>query len=272
MDNSIEGKLNRLIEYFSKYDKAVIAFSGGVDSCFLLRCAQLALGKNAVAVTASFNSFQKSELDGVKAFCSKYGIENYVIEYNELEIPEFVKNTFDRCYYCKRELLKRIIDFSADRDINDIFEGSNADDDFDYRPGAKAIKELGIKSPLKELGFTKSEIRTLSKKLGIPQWSKPSLSCLATRIAYGEPITEDKLSMIYNAESYILSKGFTEVRVRLHSKLARIELPENEICRLIDDNLRKDIYSKLKSLGFVYISLDLSGYENGSMNKEIENE
>lgn len=266
-----EEKLNGLIKYFGELGSAAVAFSSGVDSTFLLKVAHDVLGKNVIAVTAKSALFPMRELDGAKAFCSELGIRHYICETDELEIDGFSENPPNRCYLCKKELFGKIIKIAREQNINNIVEGSNMDDTGDYRPGLAAVSELGIKSPLQAVKLCKEEIRELSKEMGLPAWEKPSFACLATRFAYGERITAQKLEMADKAEQLLLDRGFRQMRVRVHGNMARIEVMPDEFGKLISRNMREEIVQKFKSYGFTYVSMDLSGYRMGSMNEVLVN-
>lgn len=261
-------KLDKLKKYLKGLGKVAVAFSGGVDSTFLLKVANDVLGGNVIAVTAKLSSFPEREFAEAKQFCDKMGIAHYVCKINELEIEGFSDNPPERCYICKKELFKNIIKLADEHNIINIVEGSNMDDAGDYRPGLAAISELDIKSPLKEAGLCKEEIRKLSKDMGLPTWDKPSFACLSTRFAYGERVTSEKLEMVGKAEQLLFDKGFSQVRVRIHDFIARIEIMPEEFGKLI--GIREEIVSKFKSYGFIYVSMDLSGYRTGSMNEVLE--
>ena len=263
---NLEQKYDILKKTIEDYGKVGIAFSGGVDSTFLLKVAHDILGDNAVAFTAAQRSVPAFELKEAEDFCKAEGIRQIVCEINELETPEFAKNPADRCYYCKRNVLSRIYDVAGELGITKIAEGSNVDDLGDFRPGRKAVKEYGALSPLLDAGLTKDEIRTLSKQLKLPTWDKPAYACLASRIVRGEIITEEKLRMIEKAEGFLIENGFRQMRVRVHGDLARIEvLPEN-IEKIAQADFRKLLTEKFREFGFRYVSLDLEGYKLGSMN------
>lgn len=267
---TLDEKYDALKEYFRGLGSVAVAFSSGVDSTFLLYAAHEALGDKVIAVTAASCSFPKRELNEAKEYCKKLGVKHFIVESEELEIDGFAQNPPNRCYLCKRELFEKLFELAKEQGIDYVAEGSNLDDNGDYRPGLQAIAELGAKSPLREVGFTKLEIRELSKKHGLPTAAKPSFACLASRFPYGETITKEKLKMVEEAEQLLMDEGFTQFRVRIHGDdLARIELLPEEISRMFDEDIRLRIYDKLKSYGFTYISLDLRGYRMGSMNEKI---
>ncbi len=246
-----------------------VAFSGGVDSTFLLRTAHDVLGARAIAVTASSCSFPERELKEAKDFCAKNGITHVVCKSEELDIDGFRQNPKNRCYLCKRELFGKIWEIARQNGIRAVAEGSNLDDNGDYRPGLVAVKELGVQSPLRQAGFTKAEIRALSRELGLPTWNKQSFACLSSRFVYGETISEEKLGMVDRAEQLLLDLGFHQVRVRIHGTIARIEVLPQEFAKLLEEDTRKNIYLRLRSLGFSYVTLDLLGYRTGSMNEVL---
>jgi uncharacterized protein len=265
-----ENKLEQLRNYIKELESVAIAFSSGVDSTFLLKVAHDVLGDKAIAVTARSCSFPKRELEEAKAFCQKEGIRHFICDSEELEIEGFSQNPPNRCYLCKRELFEKIIDIAKENDIKYVAEGSNMDDNGDYRPGLIAVAELEVKSPLRAVGLSKAEIRTLSKELGLPTWDKQSFACLSSRFVYGESITEEKLNMVDKAEQLLLDMGFHQIRVRIHDKLARIEVDPCEFEKLIEKDTREEIVSKFKSYGFTYVSMDLAGYRMGSMNDTLK--
>lgn len=260
-------KYERLKEYMKSLGSAAVAFSSGVDSTFLLKAAKAALGDNVIAVTAKSRSFPKRELNEAVNFCKENNIRHIIFESEELSIDGFRQNPVNRCYLCKKEIFKKIKEIADENNIACVAEGSNTDDDGDYRPGLIAVKELGIKSPLRHVGFTKREIRELSKRLGLPTWNKQSFACLATRFVYGEEITEKKLDMVDRSEQLLLDMGFHQLRVRIHGNIARIEVMPDEFEKLIKN--REDIYTRLKSFGFDYVTMDLQGYRTGSMNETV---
>lgn len=258
-------KFERLKDDISNLKRAAVAFSGGVDSTFLLKVAHDVLGERCVAVTAKSILFPEREHDEAREFCEKEGIAQYIIEQDALSVEGFAENPLNRCYICKSALFKKMRALADGLGTEHILEGSNLDDEGDYRPGLIAVKEQGIKSPLREAGLYKDEIRALSKELGLPTWDKPSFACLASRFVYGETIDEKKLEMVGRAEQRLLDLGLRQLRVRIHGDMARIEALPEDFGRIIQN--AEDINSFLKNLGFSYVSLDLGGYRTGSMNK-----
>lgn len=266
----LEIKYENLKAYIKSLNSVAAAFSGGVDSTFLLKAAHDVLGHKAVAVTARSLSFPKRELDEAAAFAFDHAIEHIIVDSEELNIDGFSKNPTNRCYLCKTELFSKIKAIARKKGIENVIEGSNSDDNGDYRPGLMAVAELGIKSPLREVGLTKAEIRQLSRKLGLPTWNKQSFACLSSRFPYGEDITPDRLRMVDRAEQFLLDLGFHQVRVRFHGNLARIETDENGFNAMTDREFREKIYSKFKEIGFTYVALDIKGYRTGSMNETLK--
>jgi len=267
---NIYNKLTLLKNNLKKFKNIVISFSGGVDSTFLLKIAHDILKENVLAITAKSSTFPKRELNEAISFTSKNKIQHIVFEFDELNIEGFSNNPPNRCYLCKRELFSKIITIANQENICHIADGSNFDDINDYRPGLIALNELSILSPLKENKLTKEEIRILSKELNLPTWDKPAFSCLSTRFPYGQKITLDKLQMIEKAEEFLFSLGFTQIRVRHHGDIARIEVSPNERNIFFDLDLMDKTHHFFKSLGFNYICLDLKGYRTGSMNDIIK--
>ena len=268
MDALHEKKL-KLEEYLKELGSIAVAYSSGVDSTFLLKVAKDVLKDNVIAVTARSASFPKRELDEATEFCKKEGIRQLFVDIDEMSIEGFRKNPVNRCYYCKHEVFTRITEAAVNCGIKYVAEGSNIDDNGDYRPGLKAVEELGIKSPLRYAGLTKSEIRALSKELGLPTWEKPSFACLASRFVYGEAITEEKLGMVDRAEQMLLDLGFKQFRVRVHGNIARIEVLPEEISKLMEESVRRAVYKRFKEIGFDYVTMDLAGYRTGSMNETL---
>ena len=265
----LQEKYQELKELLVSMDNIVVAFSGGVDSTFLLYAAKEALGDKVIAVTAQSLSFPKRELEEAKAFASSKHIEHIIVDSEELDIEGFSENPKNRCYLCKTELFTKISEVAKERGFRAVAEASNSDDNGDYRPGLIAVKELGVYSPLRQVGLTKSEIRRLSKEHGLPTWNKPSFACLSSRFPYGESITPKRLRMIDQAEQYLLDLGIWQVRVRIHDNLARIEVDEEGFKIFSDPQLRRQISDEFKRIGFTYVSLDLIGYRTGSMNETL---
>ncbi len=272
MDNlsiELQDKLNTLKEYIRDLGSLAVGFSGGVDSTFLLAVAHEVLGDKAMAITTSAASIPERELKEAKEFCAEHGIRHVICKVDQLQIEAFRTNAPDRCYHCKRAIFSEIKRVAAESGIEYIAEGSNMDDLGDYRPGLRAVEELEVTSPLRAAKLYKAEIREISKAMGLPTWSKPAYACLASRLVYGEEITEEKLSMIDNAEQFLIEHGFYEERVRMHGNIARIEVPARDITRLAADDIREVVYKRFKEIGFLYVTLDMHGYQLGSMNATI---
>lgn len=269
IDKSASAKKKDLEQLLKSHGKILVAFSGGVDSTFLLKIAKNVLENNVIAVTLKAPVFPIDESNFAEEFCASEGIEHIVIDVDLLANEDFVANSKERCYLCKKLLFENVLKLGDNLGIENICEGSIVDDDNDYRPGIKALKELGIKSPMKEVGLTKDEIRYLSKEINLPTWDKPSMACLASRFPYGDEITKSKLVMIEEAEKYLFDLGFKQVRVRIHGLVARIEVPDHEISKITAPQIRERLYGKFLSIGFTYVSLDLKGYRTGSMNETL---
>lgn len=268
---TLEEKYKALQEELRAMKSVAVAFSSGVDSTFLLAAAVDTLGKDHVmAVTASSCSFPERERKEAQGFCEKRGIRQVIVVSEELDIEGFRHNPKNRCYLCKHELFEKILAIAEENHLAAVVEGSNMDDNGDYRPGLRAVEELGIKSPLRAAKLTKQEIRELSKRLDLPTWDKQSFACLASRFVYGETISEERLGMVDRAEQLLLDLGFHQVRVRIHGEgeatMARIEVLPQEIAILVEAAKREKIYSYFKEIGFAYVTLDLGGYQMGSMN------
>lgn len=267
---NIQEKYKELKEYIESLGSVAVAFSSGVDSTFLLKVAHDVLGEKAIAITARSCSFPERELNEAIAFAKDNGIMHKIVDSEEMEIEGFSQNPVNRCYLCKRELFSKMKDLAEKNGFQEVVEGSNMDDLGDYRPGLTAIRELGIKSPLRHAELTKAEIRQLSKELGLPTWEKQSFACLSSRFPYGQTITPEKLKMVDEAEQLLLDLGFRQVRVRHHETLARIEISEEQFEKIMEKQVRDQIYDRLKEIGFAYVSLDMAGYRTGSMNETLE--
>lgn len=270
MDLSL--KLEKLKENLKKLGSVAIAYSGGVDSTFLLKVAHEVLGDKVIAVTARSSTYPEREFNEAKAYIESIGAKHIVIVSEELEIEGFSKNPVNRCYYCKKELFSKIKDIASEYDISYVLDGSNLDDTGDYRPGMKAAKELEVISPLKEAELTKQDIRDLSKAMGVPTWNKPAFACLSSRFPYGNEITAPKLKMVEQAEQLLLDMGFRQIRVRHHGEIARIEVSSEERGKFFDLAVMDKIGQEFKNIGFKYTTLDLLGYRTGSMNEVLSEE
>ncbi|MFH1994152.1 MAG: ATP-dependent sacrificial sulfur transferase LarE [Nitrospinota bacterium] len=264
-----ERKFNSLKENLRGRGSVLIAFSGGVDSTFLLKTASIIPNLNLLGVTALSSTYPKSEQDEAVQLAKEMGVKHTLIDSEELDIPQFADNNPDRCYHCKKELFSKLKEIAKENGLKYVLDGSNADDSSDYRPGSKAVAELGIKSPLQEAGLTKEEIRELSKEMGLPTWDKPAMACLSSRFPYGEKITKDKLAAIEEGERFLRGLGFRQLRLRHHGNIARIELSKDDIKRVIEQNMSQQIIEKIKSLGFAYVTIDLEGYRTGSLNEVL---
>lgn len=247
-----------------------VAFSGGVDSTFLVKTAHDVLGDRMIAVTAKSASFPERERREAAEFCRREGIRQIIVQSEELDIPGFSHNPKNRCYLCKRELFGRIRETAREYDIAYVAEGSNVDDTGDFRPGMRAVAELGVKSPLRDAGLTKDDIRQLSREMGLPTWNKQSFACLSSRFVYGEEITQERLSMVDRAEQLLLDMGFHQLRVRIHGgNIARIEVLPQEFPFLTEEKVRQTVVQEFRKIGFTYVTMDLQGYRTGSMNETL---
>ena len=263
-------KLEKLKSILAGMEKVLIAYSGGVDSTLLLKVAGDVLGKKVLAVIAGSETYPEKEIREAKKIASALNVRYQVIQTHEVENPDFLKNPPQRCYYCKQELFSRLKEIARAEGIPYVLDGSNYDDKADFRPGAKAGKELGVRSPLRDARLTKNEIRQLSKRYRLPTWDKPSLACLASRFPYQTRIEKKSLRQIGQAEDFLRELGFGQLRVRHHGQVARIEIDPGEFSRVFRDNVPQNIVRRLKRLGYSYIALDLAGYRTGSMNEPLK--
>ncbi|WP_026476620.1 ATP-dependent sacrificial sulfur transferase LarE [Alkaliphilus transvaalensis] len=272
MSNKLADKYLKLKEILKNLNSGAVAFSGGVDSTFLLKVAHDVLGKNVIAVTARSSTYPEREFNEATQYAKEFGVKHVVIVSEELDIEGFAQNPVNRCYYCKHELFTKVRDVAQEHGISHVLDGSNFDDISDFRPGMHAAKELKVVSPLKEAGLTKDDIRQLSKELGVPTWNKPAFACLSSRFPYGHEITAPKLKMVELAEQFLLDLGFRQIRVRHHEKIARIEIAKEERIKLFNTDLMDQIGTYFKKIGFDYATVDLLGYRTGSMNEVLSEE
>ena len=262
-------KFENLKKYLGELESFAVAFSGGVDSTFLLKVAHDLLGEKIIAVTIDSEFLTRQEVEETKNFCELENIKQIFCKVEALKIDGLKENPKNRCYVCKKNLFQRLLKIADENNLKYVVEGSNADDTKDFRPGFQAIKELDIKSPLLYAGLTKNEIRELSKNLNLQTWDKPSFACLASRFVFGENITREKLEIVAQAENFLRQKNFSQFRVRIHDKMARIEILPSEFEKIFVGDMREEILKKFKNFGFSYVALDLQGYRTGSMNEVI---
>jgi len=268
----IAGKKRRLIEILKSDSTLAVAFSGGVDSTFLIAAAKEALGGGVTAVTVDSPIHSRREIQEARAIANGLGVKHIVVPFGEITAPGFATNPPERCYTCKQLIFAEIVRVAASLEIRRVAHGVNMDDLEDYRPGMKAAEEMGVASPLAEAGLTKADIRALSRKMQLPTWNKPSMACLASRIPYGRPITREALMMVEMAEESLLQLGFGGSRVRHHGAVARIEVVQRDMTKTLHKEMRAEILKRLKKIGFKHVAIDLEGYVQGSLNRAIESQ
>lgn len=266
---TVEEKLSKLKEIVSELKSVVVAFSGGVDSTLVAKVCYDILKDNAMAVTARSETYPEFEFREAQKLAKEIGIKHLVIDTSELAIEGFANNPPDRCYFCKTELFEKLKVIAKQHGFLNVADGANLDDTQEFRPGLKASKELNVKSPLKESGMTKKDIREVSRMLNLSNWNKPAYACMSSRFPYGQSITEEKLRMVSEAEKYLRSLGLVQFRVRHHETIARIEALPEDIHILANSPAREELLCKFKEIGFTYVTLDLEGYRSGSMNEVL---
>lgn len=269
MSMTLNDKFTRLKEDLKQMERVIVAYSGGVDSTFLLKASSIAGMKQILAVTALSETLPHEELSIAREITSALNIEHRIITTEELKNKNFSDNPPDRCYYCKKELFGKLNEIAAKENFSFILDGTNTDDTHDHRPGRRAAKEMGVHSPLLNAGLSKKEIREISRTLGLPTWNKPAAPCLSSRFPYGQKITAEGLERVNRAENFLKRLGLTNIRVRDHSGIARIEVMQEEFAILMEKNNREEIITLLKSLGYKYITLDLQGFRSGNLNELI---
>jgi uncharacterized protein len=268
----MEQKWKHLKALLDEMKPAVLAYSGGVDSSLLLRAASEVMGAGLIAATAVSETYPTGELQSAKDFARSLGVTHRILRTEELASEEYVQNSPDRCYYCKKELFEKLRKLGDTEGISFILEGSNTDDLNDHRPGRKAAGEHAVRSPLVEAGLSKSEVRELARGLALPVWDKPSLACLSSRIPYGTRITPEILKTIQTAEDHLRAHGFRQVRVRHYGDTARIEVDRSDFAKLLSSGVAEQITAALKEIGYAYVCLDLAGYRTGSLNEGLKHE
>jgi uncharacterized protein len=270
MPDKLDSKLNKLRDILKSYQSVVVAYSGGVDSTFLLRVAGEVMGNRVLAVTVSSGLMTSRELREAESMAAELGVEHQIVEMDEIQIEGISENSSSRCYHCKRHIFSLITEIAANAGFGEVVDASNLDDTLDYRPGMEAIREMRVKTPLIDAGMSKGDIRELSRRLSIPGWDRPANSCLASRIPYGQRITPEKLRRVEKGEELLHECGFVNCRLRHHGDIARIEIEPADFEKLLNNSLRKEITGGLKKLGFIFVTLDLEGYRRGSLNESLD--
>jgi len=267
---SLEQKESQLVANLAELPSLVVALSGGADSAYLAWAAHKALGQRALSVTAISPSYSTYDRDQLASFLQQFSIRHEFVETHEMDNASYRANAGDRCYFCKDELFSVLDQLAANRNISAIAYGVNADDTLDFRPGHRAATEHHALAPLLDVQLRKSEIRELSRRAGLPTWDRPASACLASRVPYGTEVTPERLSLIDHAEAALRDLGFRQFRVRLHDKVARVEIAPDELARALTPDMAAAINSRLKAVGFLYVSLDLEGYRQGSLNASLD--